>query len=127
MGFIAPGVLLIAPLLGGVLLTAAGIIALARLCPRTSQAHRRLFERASDDTSFRGRFLLPWPDTPDFAGCRPVARWFLALARVGAAITLITWAVLIRSGGTQCLGLTTLAWESVVSSRARQDSVHLRL
>jgi hypothetical protein len=93
-----PDVLLIAMVLGRVLLTAAGMIALARSCPPTSQAHRQLFDRAGDDTSFRGRFLLPWSDTPDFAGCRPVARWFLALARVGAAITLITWAVLIALG-----------------------------
>jgi hypothetical protein len=98
MAFAASDVLLVAPLLGGVLLTAAGIIALARLCPRTSQAQGQLFGRAGDDTSFRGRFLLPWSDTPDFAGCRPVVRWFLALARVGAAITLITWSVLIALG-----------------------------
>jgi hypothetical protein len=99
MGIATPDILLSA-LLVGVLVAITSVIALGQSCPPTSDAYRQLFSRGSVPpytgmTSLRTRFLLPWHPSPNFAGCRPYARWLLGVARLGAAIALVALATLI--------------------------------
>ncbi len=94
---------LLTAMFGGILLAVVSLISLGWACPPQTDAHNQLFARGTVPpytgiVSLRARFLLPWYSSPDFAGCRALARWSLVLARVGAAISIIALVALITLG-----------------------------
>jgi len=95
----APDVLLTA-MFAGVLVTVVSLISLGWSCPPHTEAYSQLFRVGAVPpytgmVSLRASYLLPWHSAPNFAGCRPLARWSLALARVGAAYSVIVLVALI--------------------------------
>ena len=79
----------------GVLVCVLAMIALQRACPSTAAAHEQLFRSGviypyTRVTSLRLSTLLPWHSSPSFAGCHPIAPVLLVIARLGAAIAVVS-------------------------------------
>jgi hypothetical protein len=79
----------------GVLICVLAMVALQLACPSTTAARDELFRSGAiypytRVTSLRLSALVPWHSAPNFAGCHPVAPVLLVIARVGAAIAVVS-------------------------------------
>ena len=87
----------------GVLICVLAMVALQRACPSTAAAHDQLFRSGviypyTRVTSLRLSALLPWHSSPSFAGCHPLAPVLLVIARLGAAIAVVSLILLSALG-----------------------------
>ena len=83
--------LLSAMLAAGILLTVVSVIYLGWACPAQTEAYSQLFSVSpyTGMMSLKARCLLPWHSAPNFSGCWRLAPLAFAMARVGAAFTVI--------------------------------------
>ena len=87
----------------GVLVCVLAMVALQRACPSTAAAHDQLFRSGviypyTRVTSLRLSALVPWRASPSFAGCRPFAPVLLVIARLGAAVAVVSLVLLSALG-----------------------------